>query len=412
MAGKIKISISSILVLLFFVFLPFERLLTFEIFGLTAKISFGLLMLIVLAYVILRPEPKFETADRLLLALAGLSYLSAFWSIDQFRSLVISTIFLATFFGFIALRRFIAPKVAESVKTIIIYSGLALCLFALWQYFADLYGLPLAFLRPQYTKIVFGFPRPQATFLEPLFFANFLFLPIYFSLERFLQSKKIGWFLPLNIFLLFLVLVLTLSRGSYFALVASLFALGIILTWKCKNLLKRFWLAVGIGILGIIAAVLLIHSTTSQKNFQMFVGHAGVADATTGESTLDRFNFSSIAWSNFLRSPWGIGAGAFGALPEFNKILAGGEYQTVGNLYLEVLVEEGVIGLIIFLAFLILTLKRLWREVLDKKISSLMLLAMFIAIFIQAVSFSALYIIPIWAFLALIWRKDIAEPSQ
>ena len=53
-----KISISSSLVILFFLFLPFERLLTLEIFGLTAKISFLILLLIILALVIYRPGPR------------------------------------------------------------------------------------------------------------------------------------------------------------------------------------------------------------------------------------------------------------------------------------------------------------------------------------------------------------------
>lgn len=409
---KLKLSITGFLVLLFFVFLPFERLLTFEVFGLTAKISFVILMLLVLSFIALRPEPKFETVDKLLLLFATVAYLTAFWSIDQLRSLIIATIFLATFVGFIALRRFITAKNLETVKSIIIYWGFVLCFFALWQYFADMNNLPFAFLRDQYTKIVFGFPRPQGTFLEPLYFANFLFLPFYFSFERFLLSKKINWFLSANIFLMFSVMVLTLSRGAYFAFAVSLLMVGIVIAWKFRELLKRFWIIVGIGVLGIAAAVLLIYNTANKHNFQMFVEHAGVVDVSTGESTLDRFSFSSTAWNNTLRTPWGIGAGAFGALPEFSKKLAAGNYQTVTNLYLEILVEEGIVGLIVFLVFLFLTLKKLWQGIFNKKIESLVLLAVFVAIFIQAVSFSALYIIPIWAFLALVWRTGPYESTN
>ena len=402
---KIKFNIDSLLVLLFFLFLPFERLLTFELAGLTVKISFVILMLIVLVFRIKRNGSQLAIEDKLLFAFAGLSYLSAFWSIDQLRSLVISTIFLVTFLGFIALRRFLSSKNLEIAKTIIIYWGFVLCLFALWQYFGNLHNLPLTFLRPQYMKTVFGFPRPQATFLEPLFFANFLFLPIFFSLERFLKSTKIPIFLSANIFLLFLILVLTLSRGAYISIVLALTIFAVIVGLKFRNYFRRFSIALVIGLLGVIAAVLIIHSTANKQNFQLFIEHAGVADVSTGESTLDRFSYSSIAWKNFLKAPWGIGAGAFGALPDFNAKLVTGDYQTVGNLYLEVLVEEGIIGLIIFLAFLVLAIKHFWRMITEKKIEGLIALAIFIAIFVQAVSFSALYTITIWAFLAIVWPK-------
>ncbi|MCX6810346.1 MAG: O-antigen ligase family protein [Candidatus Berkelbacteria bacterium] len=392
--------IITVLVTLFFLFLPFERLLTFEIFGLTAKISFLILMLIVLVYFVLRLGPTLATEDKILLAFSALSYLSVFWSIDQLRSLIIATIFSATFLGFIALRRFLTPQNIEIAKTILIFWGFALCFFALWQYFGDLHNLPLTFLRERYTKIVFGFPRPQATFLEPLYFANFLFMPIFFSLERFIKSEKINWFLSLNIFLLLMVEVLTLSRGAYFSLAFAIIILVIFVGLKFKKYLKQLLIALGIGVLGIIGAVFIIYSSASHRDFQIFVQHAGATDVA-GESTVARLSYSSIAWSNFKKQPWGIGTGAFGALPEFSDKLLAGNYQTVGNLYLEILVEEGIIGLLLFLFFLFINLKYFWQNIKVKKIESLILMVVFVAIFIQAVSFSALYIIPIWAFLAL-----------
>jgi len=46
----------------------------------------------------------------------------------------------------------------------------------------------------------------------------------------------------------------------------------------------------------------------------------------------------------------------------------------------------------------------LWDGIGKNKIESLIYLAIFLAIFVQAIFFSALYIIPIWAFLALAWQ--------
>lgn len=404
---NLKLSLQSLLALLFFLFLPFERLLTLEIFGLTAKISFVILMVLVLWFLVKRPGPKLALEDKVLLGFAALSYLSVFWSIDQLRTFIIATIFLATFMGFIALRRLLDERTVAIIKSIIIYWGFALSLFAIWQYLADLYNISShTFLRPQYTKMIFGFPRPQGTFLEPLYFADFLFLPIFLTFEKIIQAKKPLWFLYFNSFLLILVLVLTLSRGAYIAFVFSAIVFAILIGLKFKQHLKKLALIAGITLFGALAGILLIYLTTSKDNFRLFIAHAGVADVSTGESTLDRMTFSSLAWNNFLRSPWGIGAGAFGALPEFYQKLSAGNYQTVGNLYLEVLVEEGIVGLILFLTFLFLTLRHLWKNIVVHKLESLIYLAIFLAIFVQAISFSALYIIPIWAFLALAWRPS------
>lgn len=404
-----KISFVSALVVLFFFFLPFERLLTFEIAGLTAKISFAILMLLVLWLIAMRPAPKLALEEKILLGFAAWSYVGVFWSIDQLRSFIIATIFLATFLGFIALRRFLDQKTAGMVKTVIVYWGFALSLFALWQYFGGLHDLPLTFLRPQYTKAVFGFPRPQATFLEPLYFANFLFLPLFLTIESLLESKKPGWFYWLGAFLMTLVLVLTLSRGAYVAFIFAALVFSVLIWLKFKQYLKKLALIAGITVLGAIAGVILIYTTTSKSNFQLFVTHAGIGDVSTGESSIDRLSFAGVAWSNFLHKPWGIGAGAFGALPEFYQKLSAGSYQTVGNLYLEVLVEEGSVGLLLFLVFLVMMIRHFWEDISKKKLESLIYLTIFLAIFAQAIFFSALYIIPIWAFLALSWRKTVEK---
>jgi len=403
---NLRLPIQSLLVVLFFFFLPFERLLTFEIAGLTAKISFAILMLLVLWLIAVRPGPKLALEEKILLGFVAWSYVGVFWSIDQLRSFIIATIFLATFLGFIALRRFLDEKTASMVKTIIIFWGFVLSLFALWQYFGGLRDLPLTFLRPQYSRAVFGFPRPQATFLEPLYFANFLFLPPFLTFERLIEAKKPAWLYWLGAFLMTLVLVLTLSRGAYIAFIFAALVFSVLIWLKFKQYLKKLALIAGVTVLGAIAGVLLIYATASKTNFKLFVVHAGIGDVSTGESSLDRLSFAGTAWSNFLHKPWGIGAGAFGALPEFYQKLSAGSYQTVGNLYLEVLVEEGAVGLLLFLIFLLMMLKHFWEDIKNKKLESLIYLTIFLAVFVQAIFFSALYIIPIWAFLALSWRKN------
>lgn len=410
MAKKINISLVSLVTVGFFLFLPFERLLTSEILGFTLKISFALLMVLVLIFLLRAREYRLEVEEKLLLLFALLSYLSIFWSIDQYRSMMISTIFLAVFLGFIALKKFVGEKEVLIIEKIIIWSGVALALFALWQYFTDLYGLSnWTFLRDVYNKSVFGFPRPQATFLEPLYLANYLFLPFYLSIKRFVKSNKFDWLSFVSLFLTTISFVLTLSRGAYIGLILSLVVLVIFIFVKFKNYWRKILFSVGIIIIGIVCAVLIIKLSAPRESFELFVTHAGVADASTGESTLDRFYLSKLAWQQFLNHPWGIGAGAFGALPEFSEKVITGDYQTVNNLYLEILVEEGFLGFLFFVLFLFLLIKNLLIRSNKKNIDSLFYLVVGVAIFAQAVSFSSLYILPIWGYLALAWSGSKAK---
>jgi O-antigen ligase len=406
MKAKIQTSLTSVLVVLFFFFLPFERLLTYEISGLTLKISFIFLMLLVLFLLSEICKHRLEIEDKLILLFAFLSFVSIIWSIDQYRSLIISAIFFAVFLGFIALKKLIKKENIPYIENIIIWSGIWLSVFALWQYFADLYGFSdLTFLRDNYKKMVFGFPRPHATFLEPLYLANYLFLPFYFSINRFVKSKSFDILASASLFLVSLVFVLSLSRGAYIGLFLSLIVFFILLSKFHKHYLKKTLLPLLIVIIAVISAVLIIKFSAPKESFDLFVAHAGVADVSTGESTLDRFYLTKLAWQQFFKQPWGIGAGAFGALPDFTKKVITGDYQTVNNLYLEVLVEEGILGFLIFIFFLALLVKKLSRNIKEKSFGSLIYLAIGLAIFVQAVSFSSLYILPIWAYLALAWNQ-------
>lgn len=388
----------------FFIFLPFERILTLEISGLTAKISFVVLLIIIITFFSVERKIILALEEKFLLSLSALSFLSIFWSIDQHRSLIISAIFFLTIVGFLTLRRIIKDENRiEIVKKILIFAGAILSLFALWQYFADIYNLPFAFLRSEYNKLVFGFPRPQATFLEPLYFANFLFLPFYFNLEKILSEKKISWFLATNQILISLVFVLTLSRGAYLGLLGSLFLLLAIILIKFQKNLKRFFLSLLLLVVGIFLAVALIYFTVPTKQeFRLFLAHSSVADVQTGESTVDRFYTSHVAIINFLKSPWGIGAGTFGALLEFRADIPLSGYQTVNNLYLEILVEEGILGLLLFVGFLFLIIKSQISSFKSQNFSSAIYLSILFALLIQATTLAPIYLLPFWAFLALI----------
>lgn len=406
MTKSVRSLFLSWVIYLFFIFLPFERLLTRDFFGLTLKISFALSIIILMIFLSQVRKFKLEIEDKLLILFVALSYLSVFWSYDQLRTLIISTIFLLLFSLFIALKKIISPENLEFIEKIIIWSGIWLSLFALWQYFADISGISeWSFLRETYKKAVFGFPRPQATFLEPLYLANYLFMPFYLSIIRIIRLGKTETLSVISLFLVSLVLALSLSRGAYIGLLVSTLFFAVLVIKKFRFDLKKFLFSLAVVFAGICLAISIIYFTAPKESFRLFISHAGVGDISTGESSLDRIFLSKVAIQKFVEQPWGVGAGAFGALPEFTKKYISGEYQTVNNLYLEILVEEGVLGLIIFLFFLVILAKKLYKNILAGDKNSLAYLLIGIAIFVQACFFSTLYIIPIWAYLALAWNQ-------
>lgn len=148
----------------------------------------------------------------------------------------------------------------------------------------------------------------------------------------------------------------------------------------------------------------LVNGQSAQENF---VDHAFVENVESDGSAYDRIGTYKQAIDLFKKNfILGNGVGSFGiiATPEEKKIQ--GIYQTVNNEYLEILTETGVIGLFLFLAFLVLYLFEIFKGFRKREfVSQLSIITLFfglLTIFIQYNFFSTLYIIYIWVFLALL----------
>ena len=424
------------LIILFFVALPFERIFTFEFASYTIKLSyiFGIILLLYFLCQVISKKINISLykEELYLLLFALLAVLSTLWSIDWPRSLVVSLMILLSVLIFYALRRLVDPDLRQKLFSLIIVIGFLVSLFALWQFFIDKTSLSqFSYLREQYKSAVFGFPRVQSTFLEPLYLANFLLIPIflgiYFEISNFstriyqisrhsfppkaesacdrrnLASSRL---FAIRLFLLVTATAffLTLSRGAYLALAISLvlfFGMMLFTRTNVSKLIKPLLIL----ILSFGIAVLCILSVGGTSGLKKYFGHAAVNDITTGESVIDRKDTMSIAISQFYHHPFGIGAGAFGALPEFKGDIPLQGYQTVNNLYLEILVEEGFLGIILFILFLVYYLVNLAREGVKNKLFLIMSLSLISALLIQYLFFSTLYIMYVWVILAMLSPK-------
>ena len=360
-------------------------------------------------------QPAFWLLMYMLVAL-----LSVIVSIDRSRSIVA---FVAT--GITIATALVVAEVMQryQLRSILKYiapTAVAVSLFGLYQFIGDSAGLSthLTGLRPIYTKKVFGFPRVQSTGLEPLFFANYLILPILLvaglALGRRLRAKI---YVPLLI-LYVAILALTLSRGGIIGTVAGLVGLTVVL-WTLSNWKSRSQTIASV-VLGGALAVGMVYSVTALTSKKPHSATQAV-DAYAKQSTHVTSNASSadsdrvvdrrLALQAFKQRPiLGQGLGSFGT---FAKKVDPAEYPpslnspTVNNEYFEVLAETGILGLLALTGFVITVALRViaaLRRPLETttRIWLWSLVAVMCAFGIQYYAFSTLYIMNIWVTIGLL----------
>ncbi len=420
-------------------FLPFERIPSLDLGGFTFKINHivgiftFVFWLLAVIYNRRKVAPNPLTIPLLLLFFCFL--LSGLGAGNQFRAVTVYvSMLLMVVIYLAALNGLTSKRVVSLVVGAIFVSATLMALIGIYQFFGDLAGLPtsLTGLDPGYTKAVFGFPRIHAFSKEPLYYANYLFIPLGLSLALFfsgkarkskvetikptdsLWSKMVSriegpWLLPL-ILLLFVNFLLTLSRGAYIALVP--FALVFVIFYARKIFtLRNIILGLLTLTISVTAAYKIIDSV-SPDAIDNFLAHAELQDlfvTKTGESAFGRLEAFSQAIAAWQSSPLlGIGPGNFGPYVAYYPILTPPTgWLIVNNEYLELLAETGILGTACFGLILVMVFIRsiiAYRKTNDDYLKAILvgLMAAFAGIFTQYNFFSTLYIIQIWVLFAFL----------
>lgn len=406
--------------------MPFERVPTIEIGGFTVKISYILATLLLLVFVvriIVRGTNfNLKTSDFFLILFWVVSALTLFQSSDLRRSAIIIILwgFIFTLY-FVLANYLLEKKLWLRCEKAIIVSTVLVCLFGIFQFLGDSFGIApnLTFLRVEYTKIILGFPRIQSVALEPLYFANFLFVPLMIVFRKYIQEEKNKTFYFLAGALILTNIILTVSRGAYIAFGIAFISLLIylIVNRKKENYLKSVLSIIAIFICSLAISFFLIRISGGGKNnnfYTTFSDHVVIDNINADGSTMDRIGAYKKAYEFFKTEPLvGIGIGNFGVKIKQTTGSDSAGYPIVNNEYLEILTETGIIGLILFLAFLIFYLKEIWQSYKrNNETEKFIIVTIFfgcLAIFIQYNFFSTLYIIYIWAFLALLRGEAQSE---
>lgn len=397
--------------------LPFERIPTLDIGLFTLKMDqiFAGMTLFSWFLKLLFEKRKIESfpIGWSLIFFLFVSFISVLNAVDFSRAL---SVFI--FVSFMILVSYLTTNLANTqerlskVIKILFLSGLVVCLFGLYQFLGDVAGLPIELtgLKDIYTKAIMGFPRIQAFSMEPLYLANYLFIPLgiatslfLFKLDKITSSKK----LLILILLILVNIILGISRGAYIAL--GVFVLFFLIFLIRKVLTIRNIIIVIMSILIIGGTGLGFLQISHPDALAEFVKHATLEKFSEEEAVQKRLADFQKAIDFWQESPWiGIGPGNYGpAYKDYPSHEEVTDWEIVNNQYLETLTETGILGLIFLgLTFIILV----WRSILayfrtkDLFLKSVLigLLAAFIAILVQYNFFSTLYIMHIWVLIGLI----------
>jgi len=399
--------------------LPLERIPTLDLGGLTLKVNHVLIVVVFLIFILQGIAqkklivPKDPVRYLLVLFIATLTF-SLSQAVNLTRSLQV------LFFMFLMLMVYFTVTLIVSNKRILTYVLLGLIYGAifqgalgLFQFAGDAVGLPnsVTLLKQGYDKSTFGFARVQGTAIEPLYFANYILIPFFLSIVLLLRGQsekllnKFGSYVLAGI--LMLNFILAISRGAYIAFAAAFLVLVVTqakLIFRAKTILTTVMIVLLIGVGSYLALV-----KSEPRAIDEFVGHLVVNDATTGESVVSRVSATETAYELFKDRPFfGVGLGNYGPIVQHNpsEVPESGWF-IVNNEYMELLAENGVVSLLMFLillAFVIIRSILAISKEKDEFIKSTLIgltLALF-AVLVQYLTFSTIYIFHIWFLIGLI----------
>ncbi len=408
--------------------LPFERIPSLDV-SLGSHTVTLRLSLIIIAVGIIVFGPMIARRVRLnpfspyfwLAAYMAVLAASLLGSIDKPRSLIVIVATALAIGAAVIVARVVRLEALPRIQKVLFAATAVAVAFGLYQFIGDIIGLPPSAtgLRPNYIKEIFGFPRIQSTGLEPLFFANYLLLPVMLAtgllLGRNQQKSTITYIL---LFLFILALALTLSRGGMIGGAVGLMALMGLLV-RLSSLRVMTGVVTTIGLAALCAAGLIYSATNAfnadpnagDKAIKRYVKQSTTVTSNKGSADSDRVLNRRLAIEAFQDRPLlGYGIGSFGAYAKSAAPLnypAKGNHPTVNNEYYEILAETGLAGALALAGFVVALFARLvgtWRMQLMNyhRVWLAALFATCLAYVVQYYAFSTLYIPHIWVTIGLV----------
>lgn len=434
MFSKVVKNLDRYLLVALVFLLPFERIPSMDVFGVTLRLSFVAAGLIILraAYLIaIKRTQTFRLNFTIGTLLAFLAWvvITGLLAINFGRAaqVIVFTVFTIT--TGLAIAIIYRKEYLDDIIKGLLVSATLVALFGAYQYLGNLLGLPnwATGMRERYSWQVFGFPRIQSTALEPLYYCSYLLLPVSILLSRLLHGSKDR---KTNVGLLLLFstsIFLTVSRGGIAALIGLVvFLLGASVILKFTSLRRALLVIATVFISFVLSFLVITYLAKPPVDTQVTGGKKGSAAYTkqlqnTGlegggdERAKVRTQALDLLKDDKGRVIFGIGAGQFGPYAQNNVMDPTGGWLVVNNLTIEILVELGIIGFILFALFAIsLAIRTLGflpvNMLTSSGVAALAILAYLFAETIQYQTFSTLYIMHIWVAIGLLMA--IVLPQQ
>lgn len=288
---------------------------------------------------------------------------------------------------------------------VILWTSVGTAILGIVQFYGDSIGLAqtVTGLADRYTRSVFGFPRIQSTFPEPLYYGSYLLLPIgllsghllFSRANALLHNRWIDWGV---LCIVGVVQFLTLSRGAVLA-TGIMGCIGVTIAIIQK---RNTWLAYGAMWVVSFSVALFVGIGVSNGVHGITTYLNQLINASEGEAVSQRGLFREYAMEFWHDAPWiGHGLGSFGPLvferyPQWQPVFEPG-YPIVNHVYAELLAELGVLGLVCTLFLIAVSMTTTagpWRTVRTHPLV-VGALVMSVGIAVQYITFSTLYIFPI-----------------
>jgi O-antigen ligase len=300
-------------------------------------------------FVLFKKDPKhmmhLAVKDKIMCFIAAALLLSTIFSKVPGYSIFIGAIILGHFLVYIVIVRCINHENIEDIFRLLNLMAVLICLYGIYQYFTG----DLNVNRSWTDQGTYGsLTRIYSTMRNPNMFAAYLTFNICYAAAYFVK-KNGELYTAINIMLSSLCLILTYSRGGFFAFVIAMAVIAVL----CKELKVVAYLTI---------MVLLYYG----YNFLESTHRTDLSTLAFDSSSLYRFEIWKASWSLFKENmAFGSGLGSISKLLSYSSDKLSGFIAHAHNLILHLLAETGIFGLTAFAAFVLSGIRQFilfWKE--------------------------------------------------
>lgn len=305
----------------------------------------------VVFFILLAAKPKkllqLINGERAILAFLTAALLSTLVAKSIYGSLLIDGVLLLNFMAFIIMLAFTKKDTIDGIMTLLNTMAIVICLYGVYQYLTG----DLNVDRSWTDQRVFGsLVRIYSTLRNPNIFATYLTFNLSFAVASIVKHKG-DVYTSINIMLSSVCLILTYSRGGFFAFLAAMLVIAV---------LSRDW-KVGFYVL-VMCLLYYSYNTIGEVN------RAGLGLLIADSSSLYRLEIWKQSMKLFTKNILlGSGPGSVMKTLSYSSDTLKGVIVHSHNVYIQILAELGILGFGTFAAMLVCWLKKLFKFQRDNR---------------------------------------------